>query len=529
VLRSMAVCLRKSNLATDVQVIGRAKVPIIKFTCTHGKYKVDISINHENGVDASQLVASWLRRCPALRPLIMATKLLLSQRGMSEVFSGGLGSYSVICLCISHIQMHPKVQRGEIDPSSNLGVLFLEFLELFGKNFGYDEVGISIRGRGSYFRKAARGWKEDRNPFRLSIEDPGEASNDISKGSYNILSVRQALGGAFDILTAVMCERATYKEESARKKKKGINGHRDEDEDARQALLNGALMGESDKDPDSLLGNVIGANREMIKSRRDINALWESGTLQYLLGRSPPPRDPLPYNSAQTSRRDDKELPKAPGAMREDEERPRTDNNGKARGHEKQPPRAPKIMLADESMNRAERRAQTAGQNGIKIAGISIANTKQGTASGSKGTSVDPVIVLDSSSSDSRLQRSSKAKLDPSTLRLDDADSPTEVRNDDEKDDLEADSKYATHQENHKRKKASRLDDFAKTAPKKYILDDSASEDDEGEAGKVVETAPKRRKTSSKEEEERRRKRKEYWESKGNAATEISSDEDDRD
>lgn len=37
VLRSMAACLRRNNLATDVQVIAKAKVPIIKFVCTYGR------------------------------------------------------------------------------------------------------------------------------------------------------------------------------------------------------------------------------------------------------------------------------------------------------------------------------------------------------------------------------------------------------------------------------------------------------------------------------------------------------------
>lgn len=105
VLRSMAACLRRNNLATDVQVIAKAKVPIIKFVCTHGKYRVDVSVNQSNGVAAATYVNDWLRRVPAIRPLVMVTKHLLSQRGMSEVFSGGLGSYSVICMVISFLQV----------------------------------------------------------------------------------------------------------------------------------------------------------------------------------------------------------------------------------------------------------------------------------------------------------------------------------------------------------------------------------------------------------------------------------------
>jgi non-canonical poly(A) RNA polymerase PAPD5/7 len=44
-------------------------------------------------------------------------------------------------------QLHP--QRGR-----NLGVLLMEYFELYGKNFNYARVGISVRDGGYYFPKA---------------------------------------------------------------------------------------------------------------------------------------------------------------------------------------------------------------------------------------------------------------------------------------------------------------------------------------------------------------------------------------
>ena len=64
------------------------------------------------------------------------------------MFTGGLGSYSVTLLVLSFLQVHPKLQRDEITAERNLGTLLMEFLELYGKNFGYDECGISVRGDG---------------------------------------------------------------------------------------------------------------------------------------------------------------------------------------------------------------------------------------------------------------------------------------------------------------------------------------------------------------------------------------------
>ena len=69
-------------------------------------------------------------------------------------------------------QLHPKLRRSEIDPEKNLGTLLIEFLELYGRNFHYDEVGISIRRGGFYYNKVSRGWKRAAQPYLLSIEDP---------------------------------------------------------------------------------------------------------------------------------------------------------------------------------------------------------------------------------------------------------------------------------------------------------------------------------------------------------------------
>ncbi|KAK2463868.1 hypothetical protein APHAL10511_004173 [Amanita phalloides] len=139
-------------------VIARAKVPIVKFVTTHGMFNVDISINQQNGIISGSIISGFLKDMHAggslaLRSLIMITKAFLSQRSMNEVYTGGLGSYSIVCTAISFLQMHPKIRRGEIDPGKNLGVLLMEFFELYGCYFDYEEVGISVRNGGYYFQK----------------------------------------------------------------------------------------------------------------------------------------------------------------------------------------------------------------------------------------------------------------------------------------------------------------------------------------------------------------------------------------
>jgi non-canonical poly(A) RNA polymerase PAPD5/7 len=183
VLHMIATALKRSGITSHVTIIAKAKVPIVKFISTHGRIQVDISINQGNGLTSGKIITGFLKQMipsanekesKALRSLIMITKAFLAQRKLNEVYTGGLGSYSVVCLAVSFLQMHPKIRRGEIDPEKNLGVLVVEFFELYGNLFNYDDVGISLREGGTYFNKRERGWNVDYKRNVLSIEDPAD-------------------------------------------------------------------------------------------------------------------------------------------------------------------------------------------------------------------------------------------------------------------------------------------------------------------------------------------------------------------
>jgi non-canonical poly(A) RNA polymerase PAPD5/7 len=234
VLHALANTLKRAGITSRVTIIAKAKVPIVKFVTTHGRFNVDISINQSNGILSGNIINGFLqnmhpnnhgggRGSLALRSLIMITKAFLSQRSMNEVYTGGLGSYSIVCLAISFLQMHPKIRRGEIDAEKNLGVLVIEFFELYGCYFNYEEAGISVRDGGAYFNKKQRGWYDHYKSNLLSIEDPADScklpyfrvlhlfmvvlircylANDISRGSYAFQKVRTTFAGAYGILTS---------------------------------------------------------------------------------------------------------------------------------------------------------------------------------------------------------------------------------------------------------------------------------------------------------------------------------------
>ncbi|KAJ4482901.1 hypothetical protein C8J55DRAFT_548867 [Lentinula edodes] len=291
VLRSLAEVIKRNGIASNVSIIAKAKVPIIKFVTTHGHIPVDVSINQGNGTVGADVVNGFLRDMStstkvlqsnlegsiALRALVMITKMFLSQRSMNEVYTGGLGSYSIVSLVISFLQMHPKIRRGEIDADQSLGVLLIEFFELYGSFFNYENVGISVRDGGTYFNKRQRGWYNDTSNYKgkggassLSIEDPIDISNDISSGSYGFAKVRATFAGAHRILTATAYLKA------------GILS-------ARQSGRTTSLRADDYYRPEemSVLAHIIDITQDIINHRRVVQEVYDRRILHKLLNVKP--------------------------------------------------------------------------------------------------------------------------------------------------------------------------------------------------------------------------------------------------
>jgi non-canonical poly(A) RNA polymerase PAPD5/7 len=180
----------------NVLVLDKASVPIIKIIDSKTELKIDISFNTINGVNSAKMIQDCLTQFPALRPLVMVLKHFLLQWDYNEVWRGGISSYSLILMTINFLQMHPR-----IDPrtaSENLGILLIEFFELYGKKFNYFKTAIRIRDGGSYIAKDdIRKQFTNGHASILCIEDPLNEMNDIGKSSYGALKVQQAFEYAF--------------------------------------------------------------------------------------------------------------------------------------------------------------------------------------------------------------------------------------------------------------------------------------------------------------------------------------------
>ncbi|OCT82198.1 hypothetical protein XELAEV_18024710mg [Xenopus laevis] len=173
-LWTLEEALRKHNVADEnsVKVLDKATVPIIKLTDSFTEVKVDISFNVQNGVKAAQLIKDFIKKYPVLPYLVLVLKQFLLQRDLNEVFTGGIGSYSLFLMAVSFLQLHPR--EDACRPDANFGVLLIEFFELYGRHFNYVKTGIRTKDGGSYVAKdeVQKNMLDGYRPSMLYIEDP---------------------------------------------------------------------------------------------------------------------------------------------------------------------------------------------------------------------------------------------------------------------------------------------------------------------------------------------------------------------
>ncbi|KAM4602820.1 terminal nucleotidyltransferase 4B [Polymixia lowei] len=211
-LWTLEEALRKRNVADEnsIKVLDKATVPIIKLTDSFTEVKVDISFNVKSGVKAARLIKEFKEKYPVLPYLVLVLKQFLLQRDLNEVFTGGIGSYSLFLMAVSFLQLHYR--EDVCSPNTNIGVLLIEFFELYGRHFNYLKTGIRIKDGGCYVAKdeVQKSMMDGYRPSMLYIEDPLQPDNDVGRSSYGAMQVKQAFDYAYVVLSHAVSPIAKY-------------------------------------------------------------------------------------------------------------------------------------------------------------------------------------------------------------------------------------------------------------------------------------------------------------------------------
>ncbi|KAJ2850427.1 hypothetical protein IWW36_001917 [Coemansia brasiliensis] len=293
-LYKLARQLKNKGFCDSCEVIAGARVPIIKTQEKISGIAVDISINADSGMKSAQVQKSFVDKVypNALRSLVLSIKQFLYQRSMNEVYTGGMGSYAITLLAVSLLQMHPRIRSGGLDPSKNLGVLLIEFFELYGKRFNYDNVCVSVLDNGCYLDKRQKSFYNFTQTYLLSIEDPCDTSNDVTKGTYGINRIKQTFGGAYDMLNnAIFAYHQTRKhgkpinnslvaQATPERSSKRIRGKHGKSKDVPITLQ----INDDPWAPVSFLSSILHVDSQTISMRRRLVDTFYKGTMQECLG-----------------------------------------------------------------------------------------------------------------------------------------------------------------------------------------------------------------------------------------------------
>lgn len=265
-LYQLSSFLRNKKLAKNIEVIAKAKVPIIKFVDPQTNINIDISFERTNGILAAKKIRKWLSVAPGLRELVLTVKQFLRSRKLNNVHVGGLGGYATIILCYHFLALHPKISTGCMDSLDNLGTLLIEFFELYGRNFSYDNLIIALDPETDapmYFQKQDYpNLNTSRNTFSIVIQDPSDPDNNITRSSYNLRDLKKAFGGAYQLLVEKCYELngASYKERLGQLILGDIIKYRGKERDFnddRHKVVNHALIKHDDEDDEESTPEVM--------------------------------------------------------------------------------------------------------------------------------------------------------------------------------------------------------------------------------------------------------------------------------
>ncbi|KAF9122014.1 hypothetical protein BGW39_010092 [Mortierella sp. 14UC] len=279
-LYSLSRHLKKKLVATEISVIAKARVPIIKFKERLSKIPVDISFNITNGIESAEIVRNYMDTTPALRPLTMLIKHFLMIKGHNEVFQGGIGSYTTMIMILSFLQMHPQIQANKINPEDNIGVLLIEFFELYGFCFNYSQVGLSVANGGSYFIKPPNTGFGGNRELLLSSIDPNDPANDTAKGSYMLRIIREVFVGAYGTLTKNVQQR--HRDLFGRDAGQRSAHHRFDDHNRVPADSIGKSSALHHQTQVSLIKNVLTIPQHVMEGRQHLEKVFYSGYFQDL-------------------------------------------------------------------------------------------------------------------------------------------------------------------------------------------------------------------------------------------------------
>jgi non-canonical poly(A) RNA polymerase PAPD5/7 len=196
----LAKIIETSNLASKIQCINTARIPVIKLeintkSLNMGEGLINIDITFDDsvqgygthlGLSTLYLTIELQKIYPSLQYLVLVIKKLLYKQDLNSAYKGGLSSYSLVLWVAAVLNSMPAVP-------DNLGKLLLEFFRYFGYDFDPAKVGVNIMNGGSFYELENPGFEA------VVTIDPVNLLNN-TRMAYRVQEVLKAFKWAHDLL-----------------------------------------------------------------------------------------------------------------------------------------------------------------------------------------------------------------------------------------------------------------------------------------------------------------------------------------
>lgn len=133
-------------------------------------------------------------------------KILLNVNNLNKTFDGGLSSFGLILLTVSYLQMFYSgitVNNLSIAENVTLSDHLLNFLKLYGEDFNYQKLGISVRNGGFYYQRDDKCYDKCDVYARsfLSLENPLMPDVNTGKGAFRYEEIQKLFQKSYVKLT----------------------------------------------------------------------------------------------------------------------------------------------------------------------------------------------------------------------------------------------------------------------------------------------------------------------------------------
>ena len=209
-LNKLYMKLTKKNWVKSHKFIENANVPIIKLV-SNDKFNFHIDISVENdkhfGLKTVELVKSYMKTYPVLKPIILALKTLLANGNLNNPYTGGLSSYGLILMVVSYIQSKIENQKYNSESPTILGDTFINVLGYYGIIFKFNKyiiITYPVNNDNINGNDKDLSYSLGNNSHELIIIDPLNKQNNVAKSTFQYMNIKMAFMIAYMVAKEVM-------------------------------------------------------------------------------------------------------------------------------------------------------------------------------------------------------------------------------------------------------------------------------------------------------------------------------------